>query len=64
MAQLVKNSPANAGDTRDVGLILGSGRSSGVGNGNPLHYSCLEIPMDRGAWRAAVHGVAKETDPT
>ena len=60
----VKKAPADAGDTRDLGLILESGRSSGVGNGNPLHYSCLEIPMDRGAWRATAHGVAKETDPT
>ena len=52
----VKNPPANA---RDVGLISGSGRSPGVGNGNPLQYSCLGNPMDRGAWHAAVHGVAK-----
>ena len=59
MAQLVKNSPANAGDTRDVGLILGSGRSPGSGNGNLLQYSCLEKSMDGGAWRATVHGVAK-----
>ena len=53
---MVKNPSANAGDTRDVGLISGSGRSPGVGNGNPLQYSCLENPMDRGAWRATVHG--------
>ena len=46
---VVKNLPANAGDTGDVGSILGSGRSPG-GNGNPLHYSCLENPIDRGAW--------------
>ena len=46
---VVKNLPANAGDTRDVGLILGSGRSPGVGSGNPLQYSCLENSMDRGA---------------
>ena len=52
----VKNPPANA---RDVVLISGSGRSPGVGNGNPLQYSCLGNPMDRGAWHAAVHGVAK-----
>ena len=53
---VVKNLPANA---RDVGLISGLGRSPGEGNGNPLQYSCLENPMDRGAWRATVHGVAK-----
>ena len=53
---MVKNLPANAGD---VGSILGSGRSPGGGNGNPLQCSCMEIPMDRGAWRATVHGVAK-----
>ena len=56
VAQTVKNVPANAGD---AGLIPGSGRSPGGGNGNPLQYSCLENPMDRGAWRATVHGVAK-----
>ena len=50
----VKNLPANAGD---VGLIPGSGRYPGEGNGNPLQYSCLENPMDRGAWWATVHGV-------
>ena len=43
----------------DVGLIPGSGRSPGEGNGNPLQYSCLENPMERGAWRATVHGVTK-----
>ena len=53
---MVKNMPANAGD---AGLIPGSGRSPGEGNGDPLQYSCLENPMDRGAWRATVHGVAK-----
>ena len=58
---VVKNPPANAGD---VGLIPGSGKSPGEGNGNPLQYSCLENPMDRGAWRAIVHGVAKESDTT
>ena len=52
----VKNLPANAGDIRDAGLILGSGRSPGRGYGNPLQYSFLENPMDRGAWRATVHG--------
>ena len=56
---MVKNLPMNAGDTRDVGLIPGSGRSPGEGNDNPLQDSCLENPMDRGAWWAAVHGVAK-----
>ena len=61
---MVQNPPANAGDTIDMGSIPGLGRSSGVGNGNPLQYSCLENPMDRGAWRATVHGVAKETDTT
>jgi len=58
---VVKNLPANAGDT---GLIPESGRSSGEGNGNPLQDSCLEKPMDRGAWWATVHGVAKELDMT
>ena len=59
MAQQVKNPPANAGNTGDKGLIPGSGRSPGGGNGNPLQYSCLENPMDRRAWQATVHGVAK-----
>ena len=56
---VVKNPPANAGDTRDVGSIPGSGRSPGVGNGNPLQYSCLENPVHRGAWQAMVQGVTK-----
>ena len=56
---VVKNTPANAGDTRDAGLIPGSGRSPGVGNGNPLHLSCPQNSMDRGAWWATVHEVAK-----
>ena len=56
---MVKNPPANAGDTGHVGLISGSGRSLGVGNGNPLQYSCLENSMDRGDWQATVHGVTK-----
>ena len=59
---MVKNPPANAGDARDVGSILESGRPLRVGNGNPLQYHCLENPMDRGAWQATVHGVAKESD--
>ena len=59
MVLLVKNSTANAGDIRDMGWIPGLGRCPGVGNGNPLQYSFLENPMDRGAWRATVHGVAK-----
>ena len=56
---VVKNLPANAGDARDLGAVFGFGRSPGVGNGNPLQYSCLENSMDRGAWQATVHGVAK-----
>ena len=56
---VVKNLPANAGDGRDSSSIPGSGRSPGIGNGNPLQYSFLENPMDRGAWWAAVHGVSK-----
>ena len=59
MALVVKHPPANAGDQRDVGLIPGSGRSPGGGHGNPLQYSCLENPMDRGAWRATVHRAVK-----
>ena len=55
----VKNSPANAGDAKNSGSIPGSGRSPGVGNGNLLQESCLENPMDRGAWGAAIHGVTK-----
>ena len=56
---MVKNWPASAGDTRDLGSIPGSGRYPGEGNGNPLQFSCLENPMDREAWRATVHGIAK-----
>ena len=56
---VVKNSPANSGDVRDVSSIPGSGRSPGGGHGNPSHYSCLENLMDRGAWQAVVHRVAK-----
>ena len=55
----VKTLPANAGDIRDVGWIPGLGRFPGGGHGNPLQYSCLENPMDRGAWQAIVHRVAK-----
>ena len=53
---MVKNLPANAGDIIDVSSILGSGRSLGEGNDNPLQYSCLENPKDRGAWRATARG--------
>ena len=56
---MVKNPPANIGDVRDVGSIPGSGRSPGRGHGNPLQYFCLKNPMDRGAWWATVHGIAK-----
>ena len=59
MALLVNSPPANAGDVRDEGLIPGSGRSPGEGNGNLFQYFCLENPMDRGAWQATVHKVAK-----
>ena len=55
VALMVKNPPTKQGDTRDAGLIPGLGRSPGAGNNNPLHYSCLENPMGRGAWRATVH---------
>ena len=56
---VVKNLPANAGNVRDLGSIPGLGRSSGGGHGNPLQYSCLENPMDKGAWQVMVHGVTK-----
>ena len=59
VALVVKNLPANSGDLRNVGLIPGLERYPGEGNGNPAQYSCLENPMDRGAWQATVHGVAK-----
>ena len=58
---VVKNPPANVGD---MGLLPGSGRSPGGGNGNPFQYSCQVNPMDRGVWRAMVHGVAIELDMT
>ena len=56
---VVKNSPANVGDMKDVGLIPGLGRPPGEGHGNPLQYSCLEKSMGRGAWWATVHGITK-----
>jgi len=59
LVQVVKIPPANTGDLRDAGLILEAGRSPGEGNGNPLQYSCLENPVDRGASWATVHGVTK-----
>ena len=59
VALVVKNPPANAGDIRGASSIPGLGRSPGVGNSNPLQYSCLENPMDRGAWQATAHTVAK-----
>ena len=59
MALVVKNLPANAGDVSDAGSIPGLGRCLGGGNGNPLQYSCLENPMDRGVWWTTVHRVAK-----
>ena len=58
---VVKNLPANAGD---AGLIPGSGRCPGEGNSNPLQYSCLRNPTDRGAWQATVHGNTEESDTT
>ena len=61
---MIKNLPANTGDTGDLALIPGLGRSTGGGNGNPLQYSCVENPMDRGAWRVIVHRVFKELDRT
>ena len=54
-----KESACNAGDTGDAGSVPGSGRSPGEGNGNPLQYSCLGNPMDRGAWQATVRGVTE-----
>ena len=58
-SSVVKNLPANTGDTKDSDLIPGSGRSPGGGRGNPLQYSCLENHMDKGAWQATVHRVAE-----
>ena len=59
ISRVVKKPPASAGDVRDVGSDPGSGSFPGGGHGNPLQHSCLENPMDRGAWEVAVHGVAK-----
>ena len=56
---MVKNLPADASNANDVGLITGSGRSPEEGNSNPLQYSCLENPIDRGVWQATIHGVAR-----
>ena len=56
---MVKNSLANAEDIKDMGSVPGLGRSPGGGHGNPLQYSCLENPMDRGAWQATFYRVAK-----
>ena len=61
---VAKKPPASVGDARDMGLIPGSGRSPGGGHGNPLQYSCLGNSMDKGAWRALVHGGHKESDTT
>ena len=61
---MVKEPACRAGDAGDPGSIPGSGRSPGGGNGSPLWYFCLENPMDRGAWRATVPGVAKESNTT
>ena len=59
VALVVKTPSVNVGDIRDVGSIPGPGRSPGEGHGNPLQYSCLENPLDRGAWQATVHMVSK-----
>ena len=59
MVLVLKNMPTNIGDIRDAGSISGSGKSPEGGHGNPLQHSCLENPMDRGAWWATVHRVAK-----
>ena len=61
---VVKNLPANVGDTEDVGLIPALGRTPGVRNGNPLQYFCLENSMHNGAWQATVHGVEKQQGTT
>ena len=59
LALVIKNLPANAGEIRDAGSVPGLGRSPGEGNSNPSQYSCLENPMDRGAWWTVIHGVTK-----
>ena len=59
LALVEKNPPADAGDVSDVGSVPGSGRSPGEGNDNPVHCSCLENPMNRGAWWVTVHGFTK-----
>jgi len=59
VALVIRNPPADARDIRDSGLIPGSGRSPGEGNGNPLQYSCLRNPTDREAWQSTVHAVTK-----
>ena len=64
MALEVKNPPTSAGDAIDVGLIPGSGRSPGGEHGSPLQYFSMENPMDRGAWWATVHDIAKESNTT
>ena len=61
---VLKNLPADAGDTGDLGSIPESERYPGEGNGNPFQYFCQENPMDRGAWQVTVHGVTKESDMT
>ena len=63
MTQQVNNLPANAGDTGDSGSIPGLGRSPGEGNGNLVQYSCLENPMDKGAWWVILHSFAKSQTP-
>ena len=64
VALAVKNLPANGGNVRDTGSIPVSRRSPGGGHGNPLQYSCLENPMDRGVWQATVHRLTKSRDTT
>ena len=59
---MIKSVSGNAGDSKDVDLIPGSGKSPRVGNGNPLQYSCLENSMDRGTWWATAHGVTKRNN--
>ena len=61
---MVKNPPVDTGDAGDMGSIPGLGRSPGGGNGNPLQYSCMENPMDRGIWWVTAHGIEKLSDMT